>query len=198
MTGFFHEATSSIAYVCADPATRRYAAIDPVLDFDHNARTTFTDFADRMLGFLRERAAGGVDPRHPPARGPLLGCTLPGEARRTDGERSCVVTVQRIWKKIYNLPEFPANGSQWDRLFEDGERFHVGGIEAEVLFTPGHTAACITHRIGGRGLRARHAVHARRRHGVRRLPRRRRARAVAVQPPPAGPTAGDADLYGAR
>jgi glyoxylase-like metal-dependent hydrolase (beta-lactamase superfamily II) len=59
-----------------------------------------------------------------------------------------VVTVQRIWKDIYNLQDFPADGSQWDRLFQDGERFRVGGIEAEVLFSPGHTAASITYRIG--------------------------------------------------
>ncbi|MGG5887564.1 MBL fold metallo-hydrolase [Falsiroseomonas sp. HC035] len=56
MTGFFHEGTSSIAHVCADPETRCCAVIDPVLDFDRNARATSTECADRMLGFVRERA----------------------------------------------------------------------------------------------------------------------------------------------
>jgi glyoxylase-like metal-dependent hydrolase (beta-lactamase superfamily II) len=55
VTGFFHEDTNSVAHVCAGPGTRRCAQIAPVLDSDRNTRTTYTDFADRMIGFVRER-----------------------------------------------------------------------------------------------------------------------------------------------
>ena len=56
--------------------------------------------------------------------------------------------VQALWKRIYNWPTFPADGSQWNRLFKDGERFRVGQLDAEVIFSPGHTPASITYLIG--------------------------------------------------
>lgn len=150
VTGFFHEDTNSVAYIAADPATARCAVIDPVLDFDRNARATYTDFADRMLGFVRERGleVEWVLDTHPHADHFSAASYLKEKLGGQTAIGTRVVAVQRIWKEIYNLPGFPADGSQWDRLFEDGERFRVGGIEAEVLFTPGHTAASIAYRIG--------------------------------------------------
>ena len=150
VTGFFHEDTSSIAYVAADPATGRCALIDPVLDFDVHARTTYTEFADRMLAFIRERSLDveWILDTHPHAdhfsAAPYLKDAL--GAPTAIGE--CTVLVQRIWKDIYNLPDFPADGSQWDHLFKDGEHFRIGSIDAEVIFAPGHTAASIAYRIG--------------------------------------------------
>jgi glyoxylase-like metal-dependent hydrolase (beta-lactamase superfamily II) len=59
-----------------------------------------------------------------------------------------IVEVQKLWKAIYNWPDFPADGSQWDRLFEAGDSFAIGSIPARVLFSPGHTLASITYVIG--------------------------------------------------
>jgi glyoxylase-like metal-dependent hydrolase (beta-lactamase superfamily II) len=60
-----------------------------------------------------------------------------------------VVEVQQLWKEIYNLPDsFRTDGSQWDRLFKDGERFRIGNLDVEVMFTPGHTLASIAYVIG--------------------------------------------------
>jgi glyoxylase-like metal-dependent hydrolase (beta-lactamase superfamily II) len=59
-----------------------------------------------------------------------------------------VVRVQALWKRIYNWPAFPADGSQWNRLFKDGERFRIGQLDAEVIFSPGHTLASVTYVIG--------------------------------------------------
>jgi glyoxylase-like metal-dependent hydrolase (beta-lactamase superfamily II) len=56
--------------------------------------------------------------------------------------------VQALWKDIYNWPTLPADGSQWDRLFKDGECFRIGELDARVLFSPGHTLASITYLIG--------------------------------------------------
>src|SRR5690606_32292262 len=61
-----------------------------------------------------------------------------------------VVDVQKLWKEIYNLSDdFPTDGSQWDRLFRDGDTFMVGEIEVRVMFSPGHTLASITYVAGG-------------------------------------------------
>src|SRR5690606_709316 len=59
-----------------------------------------------------------------------------------------VTDVQKLWKDFYNWPDFPADGSQWDRRFADGETFRVGDIDAKVMFSPGHTLASITYLIG--------------------------------------------------
>lgn len=60
-----------------------------------------------------------------------------------------VTDVQRLWKDIYNLPQtFRTDSSQWDRLFADGDIFHIGDLETRVLFSPGHTPASVTYVVG--------------------------------------------------
>jgi glyoxylase-like metal-dependent hydrolase (beta-lactamase superfamily II) len=59
-----------------------------------------------------------------------------------------VVDVQKLWKGIYNWPELATDGSQWDRLFADGDTFSVGTLEGRVMFSPGHTLASVTYVIG--------------------------------------------------
>jgi glyoxylase-like metal-dependent hydrolase (beta-lactamase superfamily II) len=59
-----------------------------------------------------------------------------------------VVEVQKLWKEIYNFPDFPADGSQWDKLFADGETFTIGNCPVEVIHSPGHTLASITYLAG--------------------------------------------------
>ncbi len=150
VTGFYDPETNSVAYVAADAETRRCALIDPVLDFDHACRGTHTAFAGRMAAFVREQGltVEWILDTHPHADHLSAAPYLKRVFGAPTGIGEHVVTVQRIWKDIYNMPDLPADGSQWDRLFRDGERFQVGGIEAEVLFSPGHTAASVTYRIG--------------------------------------------------
>ena len=150
VNGFYHADTSSIAYVVTDPATRRCAIIDPVLDFDRAYRGTHTAFADQLVTFVREQglAVDWVLDTHPHAdhfsAAPYLKEVF--DAPTAIGEH--VTRVQTIWKAIYNLPNLPADGSQWDRLLKDGDRFRIGELEAEVLFSPGHTAASVTYVVG--------------------------------------------------
>src|SRR5690606_3717823 len=59
-----------------------------------------------------------------------------------------VVEVQKLWKEIYNWTDtFPTDGSQWDRLFADGDRFKLGSLDVEVMFTPGHTLASVAYVV---------------------------------------------------
>ena len=150
VTGFYDEDTNSVAYVAADPATGCCAIVDPVLGFDRACRGTHTRFADRMAAFVRGRGltVEWILDTHPHADHFSAAPYLKGVfgAPMAIGEH--VVTVQKIWKDIYNLLDFPADGSQWDRLFGDSERFRVGELDAEVIFSPGHTAASITYVVG--------------------------------------------------
>jgi glyoxylase-like metal-dependent hydrolase (beta-lactamase superfamily II) len=149
--GFFDERTCSVQYVVSDPAAHRCAIIDPVLDFDERSGSTATRSADAILDYVRRRdlAVDWILDTHPhadhfSAAGYLKDVT---GAPTAIGER--VVDIQRLWKALYNLPNsFPADGSQWDHLFADGEPFQLGGLEGSIMFSPGHTLASITYVIG--------------------------------------------------
>jgi glyoxylase-like metal-dependent hydrolase (beta-lactamase superfamily II) len=149
--GFFEKRTNSVQYVVIDPGTRRAAIIDPVLDFDPKSGATATHSADELLAYVEREALTleWILDTHPhadhfSAAGYLRDRTGVPTAI---GER--VVDVQRLWKEIYNLPDsFPTDGSQWDRLFADGERFTIGNLDVEVMFTPGHTLASVTYVVG--------------------------------------------------
>lgn len=150
VTAFFDPRTFSVQYVVVDPATRKCAIIDPVLDFDEKSGLTATTNADRILDFVQERGLSveWILDTHPHADHFSAARYLKAKtgAPTAIGER--VVDVQKLWKGIYNWPELATDGSQWDRLFAEGETFHVGEIPAKVLFSPGHTLASITYVIG--------------------------------------------------
>ncbi len=148
--GFFDSRTFSIQYVVWDPQTKACAIIDPVLDFDEKSGSTTTANADLLLDFVREEGltVEWILDTHPHADHFSAACYLKEKtgAPTAIGER--VVEVQKLWKDIYNLPDFPADGSQWDKLFAHGETFQIGSIPSQVLFSPGHTLASITYVIG--------------------------------------------------
>lgn len=150
VTGFFDPRTFSIQYVVADPATRRCAIIDPVLDFDEKSGSVASRNADRLLDFIASQGLTleWILDTHPHADHLSAADYL---RRRTGaptaiGEK--VVGVQTIWNDIYNRTYLPADGSAWDRLFADGDRFRIGDLEARVMFSPGHTLASITYVVG--------------------------------------------------
>lgn len=149
--GFYDEATGSIQYVVADPATRRCAIIDPVLDFDPKSGATATRSADALLAHIERE---GYDLQwildtHPHADHLSAANYLHDRTGAPTAIGEKVVEVQRLWKGLYDLPDtFHTDGSQWDRLFVDGERFRIGDLEVEVMLTPGHTLASIAYRIG--------------------------------------------------
>lgn len=148
---FFDEATNTVSYVVADPATRCCALIDSVLDFDPASGHTGKESADRMIAHVRERQlqAQWILETHVHAdhlsAAPYLKEQLGGQiAIGTE-----IVTVQDIFGKVFNAgTEFQRDGSQFDRLFRDGDAFQLGEIAAQALHTPGHTPACMTYVIG--------------------------------------------------
>ncbi len=154
VTGFFDEDTFTISYVVADPATKTCAIIDSVLDFDPASGRTSRKSADQVIAFIRK---GGLKldwilETHVHADHLSAAPYLRNELGGRIGIGFNVVTVQNVFGKVFNVePEFKRDGSQFDHLFQDGEAFKVGGIEAKALYTPGHTPACMTYMIGDAG-----------------------------------------------
>lgn len=150
VAAFFDKRTFSIQYVVSDPATGKCAVIDPVLDFDEKSGATATRNADAILNHIRERGleVEWILDTHPHADHFSAARYLKEKTGAPTAIGEKVTEVQQLWKAIYNRPDFPADGSQWDKLFAEGETFSVGSIPARVMFSPGHTLASITYVIG--------------------------------------------------
>jgi glyoxylase-like metal-dependent hydrolase (beta-lactamase superfamily II) len=148
--GFYERITSSVQYVVADPETKRCAIIDPVLDFEEKSGSIATRSVDTMLTHIGARGytLEWILDTHPHADHLSAAAYLKEKTGVPIGIGARIVEVQKLWKEIYNLPDFPADGSQWDKLFADGETFKIGNCPVEVIHSPGHTLASITYLAG--------------------------------------------------
>jgi glyoxylase-like metal-dependent hydrolase (beta-lactamase superfamily II) len=150
VAGFFDPRTFSIQYVVSDPATKQCAIIDPVYDFDEKSGATATHHADELLTYVKDQGleVQWILDTHPHADHFSAARYLKEKTGAPTAIGEKVVEVQKLWKSIYHWPEFPSDGSQWDRLFADGDTFRIGELEARVMFSPGHTLASITYLVG--------------------------------------------------
>jgi glyoxylase-like metal-dependent hydrolase (beta-lactamase superfamily II) len=151
VTGFFDEATNTVSYVAVDPATRRCALIDSVLDYDPASGHTDRHSADQMIAFVREHGltVEWVLETHVHADHLSAAPYLKEQVGGRLGIGANITVVQNVFGKIFNAgTEFQRDGSQFDQLFQDGDDFALGSIPARAIHTPGHTPACMTYLIG--------------------------------------------------
>jgi glyoxylase-like metal-dependent hydrolase (beta-lactamase superfamily II) len=149
--GFFDVATNTVSYVVSDPTTRICAIVDSVLDYDPAAGRTGTASADHLISHITENGLKldwiletHVHADHLSAA-PYIKERLGG--RLGIGEK--ITVIQNTFGKIFNAgTEFQRDGSQFDHLFKDGDKFKIGSIDAYAMHTPGHTPACMTYVIG--------------------------------------------------
>ena len=147
---FFDEPTNTVSYLVWDAATREGAVIDPVLNFDHRSGKATVESADAMLAAANELGlkVGLVLETHAHADH-LSGAPyikLKTGAKVGIGEH--IRDVQRIFRPVFNATDVSGDGSEFDHLYKDGERFKIGTLQAEVIYTPGHTPACVSYKIG--------------------------------------------------
>jgi len=141
---FFDPKTWTVSYVVWDHASRHAAVIDPVLDYDFRSGHTSTASADRVLAYLAEKnlVVDWILETHAHADH-LSGATY--LKTRVGGRIAIganIRTVQAVFKELYNLERtFLPDGTQFDHLFDDGEQFLIGEVEATALLVPGHTPA---------------------------------------------------------
>ena len=150
VVGFYDERSAAVQYVVSCPATGRCAIVDPVLDFDGATGSVATRSADALLSHVAERGleVEWILDTHPHADHLSAMDYLRARTGAPTAIGARVRDVQAIWKEIYDWPDFPCDGSQWDRLLLDGERFMIGALEVETILSPGHTKASITYRVG--------------------------------------------------
>ena len=148
---FFDENTFTVTHVIADPATGKAAIIDSVLDFEPASGRTARRSADAVIAHVRD---AGLEVEwlletHVHADHLSAAPYLQEELGGTLAIGRHILTVQQVFGKIFNEgTRFARDGSQFDRLFDDGDRFSVGSLEAIALHVPGHTPADMAYVIG--------------------------------------------------
>ena len=149
--GFFDEASNTISYIVKDPGSDACAIIDSVLDIDYAAGRISHESADRLIDAITARGLRlewiietHVHADHLSAA-PYLQDKLGGKI----GVGARIMEVQEVFGKVFNEgTEFQRDGSQFDALFEDGQTYQIGTMQAFALATPGHTPACMVHVVG--------------------------------------------------
>jgi glyoxylase-like metal-dependent hydrolase (beta-lactamase superfamily II) len=149
--GFFDEATNTISYVVKDPDSNACAVVDSVMDIDYAAGRITHDHADAIIAYIKDNGLKlewiietHVHADHLSAA-PYIQQKLGGKI----GIGSKILVVQDTFGKIFNEgTEFQRDGSQFDALFEDGDTYKIGNMDAFVIYTPGHTPACMVHVMG--------------------------------------------------
>ena len=151
ITAFFDVSTNTISYAVCDPITKSCAVIDSVMDIDYASGRITHDNADRILDYITKNGLTldwiietHVHADHLSAA-PYLQEKLGGRI----GISARITEVQEVFGKIFNEgTDFQRDGTQFDTLFQDGDHYKIGDIDAFVIATPGHTPACMVHVIG--------------------------------------------------
>ena len=151
VSGFFDPGTNTVSYVVRDPGSSACAIIDSVLDIDYAAGRTSFKSADKIVEFVRvnDLSVEWLIETHVHAdhlsAAPYIQQKLGGKL----GIGEHITAVQETFGRIFNEgTEFRRDGSQFDRLFKDGDIYTIGSMTAFAMHTPGHTPACMTHVIG--------------------------------------------------
>jgi glyoxylase-like metal-dependent hydrolase (beta-lactamase superfamily II) len=151
VTAFFDNATNTISFVVKDPEGASCAIIDSVLDFDYSSGRTSTASADEVIAYVKDNnlnvewlLESHVHADHLSAA-PYIQEQVGGKI----GIGKNITIVQDTFGKVFNEgTEFQRDGSQFDKLFTEGDSIMIGQMRCDVLHTPGHTPACLTYVIG--------------------------------------------------
>ncbi len=151
VTAFFDEPTNTVSYVVKDPNSNACAVIDSVMDIDYAAGRIAIESADEIIRFVQEQGlkVEWLIETHVHADHLSAAPYIQGKLGGKLGIGENIKVVQEIFGKIFNEgTEFQRDGSQFDRLFKDGDSYQIGSMTAFAMLTPGHTPACMTHVIG--------------------------------------------------
>jgi glyoxylase-like metal-dependent hydrolase (beta-lactamase superfamily II) len=151
VTAFFDAATNTVSYVVKDPGSTACAVIDSVMDIDYAAGRIAYQSADKIIDFITQAGLRleWLIETHVHADHLSGAPYIQGRLGGKIGIGEKITVVQETFGKIFNEgTEFQRDGSQFDRLFKDGDTYQIGAMKAFALYTPGHTPACMTHVIG--------------------------------------------------
>lgn len=147
---FFDEPTNTISYLVSDPSTGQGAVIDPVLDYDPKSGEVDTRSVEAILKTAADRKLTVVWALETHAHADHLSGApyIKAKTGAKIGIGEHIKEVQRIFRPIFNATDMKPDGGDFDYLFKDGEVFKIGNLAIECIYTPGHTPADLSYRIG--------------------------------------------------
>ena len=147
---FYHKPTNTFSYVVSDPESDAAVIIDPVLDYDHKSGRTGTASADTIAAYIQDKgfSVDWILETHAHADHLTAAPYLKGLVGAGIAIGEGIRTVQKNFVPVFNLKDLATDGSQFDRLFAEGDSFAIGGLTARVMSTPGHTSDSVTYVIG--------------------------------------------------
>lgn len=145
---FFDPATYTVTYLVSDPASRHAVIIDPVLDFNFNRARTSTASADKVLEAANGLTIDWVLETHAHADHLTAGHYIQEKTGAKIAIGEGVKGTQEFFGAMFNAKDVNGDGAPFDRLLKDGEKIALGKLEIEVLHTPGHTAGCVSYKVG--------------------------------------------------
>ncbi len=151
VTPFFDNDSNTFSYIVKDPTSNACAIVDSVLDFNYAAGEVQCDSADKIIAYIQEKSLSlkylletHVHADHLSAA-PYIQSCLGGKIAISQH----IVEIQETFGKTFNEgTEFERDGSQFDKLLTDGDKYNIGALEGQAIYTPGHTPACMTYIIG--------------------------------------------------
>lgn len=143
--------TKTASFVVTDEKTKYCAIIDPVLDYDQNSGSTYTESADKLVKFveINNLKVQWILETHVHADHLTSSRYIQAKIGGKVAIGYNVTKVLQYWSKVFDDKEMLTDGSQFDHLFKENDTFKIGGLEAKVIFTPGHTPACASYLING-------------------------------------------------
>jgi glyoxylase-like metal-dependent hydrolase (beta-lactamase superfamily II) len=151
VTPFFDEVTNTVTYIVKDPESKACAVIDSVMDFDQASGRIGFEQADKAIAYIRSVGleVQWIIETHVHADHLSAAPYIQQKVGGKIGIGEKVLEVQEVFGKVFNEgTEFRRDGSQFDRLFKDGDVYQIGKLSAFVIATPGHTPACMVHVVG--------------------------------------------------
>ena len=148
--GIYEPDTGSIQYICADPATKKAALIDVVLNFDPARFATDTRSMEQVLGLVEKHGltVEWVLDTHPHADHMMASSHLKKRTGAANAIGEKVRDIAELWRDYYNTPDAFDPHRDFDRLFADGDTFRIGDLDVRVMLSPGHTLGSITYVCG--------------------------------------------------
>ncbi len=150
ISSFYEPDSGTWTHLLADSVEQKAAIIDPVLVYDPVSGQTDTAFIEQVLAEA-ERAGYSIQwvlETH--AHADHL--TAAERIKRQTGAKTACGRgnwgVQKNFARVFNMEQTPTDGSQFDRLLVEGDGIQLGGLNIEVMETPGHTGDSVTYLAG--------------------------------------------------
>ena len=145
---FYEQESGTWTYLLADPKEKVAAIIDPVWVYDPVSGLADSSLIETILERAEQAEYRVTWVLETHAHADHL--TAADLVRQRCGARiACgrgIRDVQAVFQRVFNM-DMAVDGSQFDRLLQEGDVIQLGQLEIRVMETPGHTGDSMTYLV---------------------------------------------------